>query len=95
MAGYVEEYRGNKMDENNKRIGDLKGHIYTDYDRLTPEDVIKMPLAEFEQRFGFRPDDALEKHWFAVVGKRLDDIARGAMEIGLVPTGDLSKVVME
>ena len=38
---------------------------------LSPEEVIKMPLKEFEERFGFRPVDALEKHSLASNAKRL------------------------
>ena len=63
-------------------------------DKLTPEAVIKMPLREFEQRFGFRPADALEKRWFAITGKRLDETSRLAIECGITPRGDLSQVVM-
>lgn len=36
----------------------------------TVEEVIAMPLAEFEQRFGFRPVDAEEKKHFAATGNK-------------------------
>lgn len=55
---------------------------------LTPDDVVKMPLAEFEQCFGFRPVDALEKKFFAVTGKRPDQFQREAIEARVL--GDIS-----
>lgn len=55
--------------------------------KLRPDEVIAMPLCEFEQRFGFRPVDALEKYWFAAVAKRINSDCRMACEIGLL--GDL------
>lgn len=62
---------------------------------LTPEDVIRMPLAEFEQRFGFRPIDALEKKHFAVTGKRPDQFMRDALEAGVAGETRLDNVIME
>lgn len=59
---------------------------------LTPENVKAMPLAEFEQRFCFRPADRLEKHWFAVTGKRIDSGSRAAVEAGLLGQIDLNGV---
>lgn len=64
-------------------------------DELTPDDVIKMPLAEFKERFGFLPDDKEEKKWFAVTAKRLSSINRDAIEAGIVGETDLSSVVFE
>ncbi len=66
--------------------------------QLDPEDVIKMPLDEFEQRFGFRPVDALEKKWFAVVAKRILPIQREMIAAGILDdagSNDLSNVVMD
>lgn len=63
--------------------------------KLYPEDVIKMPLAEFESRFGFRPFDALEKMWFAVNATRISNLQREAIAAGVIESGDLSQVVME
>lgn len=64
---------------------------------LTPGDVIAMPLGEFEERFGFRPVDALEKHWFASNATRLPDLMREALESGVLDEikPDLDHVVME
>ena len=63
---------------------------------LTPDDVKAMPLDKFEQRFGFRPVDALEKHFFAGMGQRLSPFMRNAIEQGLLgPLPDLSNIVME
>lgn len=59
-------------------------------------DVLAMPLAEFEERFGFRPTDALEKHWFACSGERITQQSRAAIKAGVLgDTPDLSHVVME
>ena len=59
-----------------------------------PKDVLAMPLAKFERIYGFRPADALEKYWFAVNGKRLNDITRAFMKLSdSVPC--LDNVVME
>ena len=66
--------------------------------QLSPEDVMKMPLDEFEQRFGFRPVDALEKKWFAVIAKRILPIQREMIAAGIlddVGSDDLSNVVMD
>lgn len=63
-------------------------------DELSPAEVITMPLSEFEERFGFRPVDALEKRFFAVTGKRPDAMQREMIEAGLMGEADLSKVVM-
>lgn len=63
--------------------------------QLTPEDVISMPLSEFEQRFGFRPIDALEKKHFAVTGKRPHSFMRAALEAGVAGERRLDNVVME
>lgn len=56
-------------------------------DELGPDDVIAMPLTEFEVRFGFRPVDALEKHYFASNAKRLQPHIREALEAGVI--GDI------
>lgn len=66
-----------------------------DNNALTVDDVIAMPLAEFEGRFGFRPTTASEKKWFAVMAKRQTQLDRDAIAAGIVSDGDLSKVVME
>jgi hypothetical protein len=51
---------------------------------MSPEEVIQMPLADFEKMFGFRPVDAFEKKWFAITGKRADDTTRAfAMLMGV------------
>lgn len=58
-----------------------------------PADVMAMTVAEFEQRFGFRPADKLEKYMFAVTGERLKPIVREMIEAGIGgPEPDLSKV---
>jgi hypothetical protein len=62
---------------------------------LTPAEVIKMPLNEFEERFGFRPVDALEKHYFASNAKRLEPHVREAIEAGVIGPVSLDHVVME
>lgn len=77
-----------------KSASEMVGYIYLDTDKLTPEDVIKMPLREFYHRFGFMPDDAAEKKWFAVIGKRLDSIGRGVLDAGVLGENDLSNVNM-
>ena len=59
---------------------------------MIPDDVIRMPLADFEKRFRFRPVDAFEKKWFAVTGKRATDTARAFAALEDI---DLSDVVME
>lgn len=64
-------------------------------DQLTPDDVIKMPLAEFERRFGFRPVDALEKKHFAVTGNRPNQLVRDAIEAGVIGASSTEGVVME
>ena len=62
---------------------------------LCPAEVIRMPLDEFEERFGFRPSDALEKHYFAVNAKRLEPFIREALEAGVLGDIQLSHVVMD
>ena len=64
---------------------------------LTPDEVNSMPLAEFEERFGFRPADALEKHYFAGMAKPLDPTMRAMINaIGPMPSQDiLDSIVME
>lgn len=64
-------------------------------DELSPEDVITMPLAEFEQRFGFRPVDAQEKKHFAATGKRISPFVREAIETGIIGDSPLDDVVMQ
>lgn len=54
-----------------------------------------MPLAEFEQRFGFRPVDALEKKHFAVTGNRPNRFVRDALEAGVLFKLNTDGVVME
>lgn len=63
---------------------------------LSPDEVVRMSLSEFELHFGFRPSDALEKYWFAINAARLDDVCREALEAGIM--GDipnLDHVIME
>jgi hypothetical protein len=63
---------------------------------FTQSEVMTMPLASFEAHFGFRPDEALEKYWFAITGKRLGRAERAAIVAsmaGRMP--DLRHVVME
>ncbi len=62
---------------------------------LTPSDVKKMPLAEFEDRFGFRPTDALEKYWFASNAERLTPLYRDALLAGVCGPFSLDDVVMD
>jgi len=59
---------------------------------MYPEEVIKMPLTDFEKMFGFRPEDALAKKWFAISGKQITDVVRAFAE--LEGEMDLSEVVM-
>lgn len=78
--------------------GQRVGHPATpvENDQLRPADVIRMPLAEFERRFGFRPSDKLEKKWFAITATRLTDGNRQALTSGVVGgLGNLDGVVME
>jgi hypothetical protein len=63
--------------------------------KLTPAEVIAMPLKEFEARFGFRPRDAIEKHYFASNAKRPSPIVREALAAGVLGDIDYSHVVME
>ena len=65
---------------------------YDDEQATAPDDVIRMPITDFEKKFGFRPVDAFEKKWFAVTGKRATDFARDFAKIADI---DLSDVVME
>jgi hypothetical protein len=63
---------------------------------LTQGEVMAMPLAAFEAHFGFRPEEALEKYWFAVTGKRLGAAERAAIVASLAGRmPDLSHVVMK
>jgi hypothetical protein len=66
-------------------------------EELTPRDVCTMPLAEFEERFGFRPVDALEKHFFAATGSRPSALQREAIEAGVLepPEADYGNVNMD
>jgi hypothetical protein len=66
----------------------------TKEEEMRPEDVIKMSLCEFTNRFGFSPADAREKKWFAVTGKRLTDDMRAAIEAGVIGDDNLDDVVM-
>lgn len=61
---------------------------------LSPAEVVAMPLGEFEQRFGFRPGDALEKHYFAANARRLEPHIREALEAGVLGDIRLDHVVM-
>lgn len=62
---------------------------------LTPIEVKQMPLDEFEQRFKFRPVDALEKCGFAMLGQRMHPETRAAIEAGILDMPDLTDVVMD
>jgi hypothetical protein len=63
---------------------------------LTQGEVMAMPLAAFEAHFGFRPEEALEKYWFAITGKRLGAAERAAIAASLAGRmPDLSHVVMK
>lgn len=64
-------------------------------DELTPDEVKAMPLKEFEERFGFRPVDALDKWGFAWMGKRMDPMTRDMISAGIIPVPDLSEVIMD
>ncbi len=61
---------------------------------MSPEEVIRMPLVDFENTFGFRPGDALEKKWFAITGKRITDTTK-AFALRMIDQIELSEVVME
>lgn len=61
---------------------------------LAPEDVKKMPLDEFQKRFGFRPVSAIEKHYFAAMGKRPDAMQLVMIEQGVLGLIDTTGVVM-
>lgn len=61
---------------------------------LTPEDVKRMSLNEFEKRFGFRPVSAIEKHYFAGMGKRPDVMQLVMIEQGVLGMVDTTGVVM-
>lgn len=63
--------------------------------QLTPADVIAMGLTRFEHIFGFRPTDALDKHFFAVNARRIDSGQRLAIAAGVIGEVDLSHVNME
>jgi hypothetical protein len=63
-------------------------------DQLTPAEVKAMPLEEFEQRFGFRPVDALEKWGWAMQGVRINDMSREMMRVGILDTPSLADIVM-
>ena len=55
-----------------------------------------MPLAVFEAHFGFRPEAALEKYWFAITGKRLGATEQAAIVASLAGRmPDLGHVVMQ
>ena len=64
-------------------------------DKLTSSEVIKMPLAEFEERFNFRPVSAIEKHYFAGLGRRPDATTLGILTAGILGEIDLTGVMME
>lgn len=64
-------------------------------DELSPAEVIRMPLSEFEERFGFRPVDALEKKFFAINAKRPERFQREALEAGVMGDLGLEDVNME
>lgn len=53
-----------------------------------------MPLAEFSERFGFRPKSAIEKHFFAGMAKRPDVITLQMLEAGVMGQTDTTGVVM-
>ena len=63
-------------------------------DELTPDDVKAMPLDEFEQRFKFRPVDALEKCYWAAMGRRIRGDTRSMIVAGVLPHPDVSNVRM-
>jgi hypothetical protein len=48
---------------------------------MSPEDVIKLSLEEFETAFGFRPKDAQEQKWYAITGKRLSKDTREFLKV--------------
>ncbi len=62
---------------------------------LTPDNVKAMPLDEFEERFGFRPSDALEKWGWAMMATRIAPDTRQAIQAGVIDTPDLSNIVMK
>ena len=82
-----------KVDKACREFRDGQGRLFED--ELTPQDVKRMPLSEFERRFGFRPRDALEKCAWAMQGQLMDDTAVSAMVAGIIPKPDLSDVVMD
>lgn len=74
---------------------EMKGNKMKQNAELSPQEVIEMPLSEFESCFGFRPVDSQEKKWFAVTGKRITTLDRDAIASGIVGDDDLSDIVME
>jgi hypothetical protein len=61
---------------------------------LRPSEVKAMGLREFEERFGWRPVDALEKYYFAGSARRITPIVREALQSGVLGPLTLSDVVM-
>jgi hypothetical protein len=61
---------------------------------MNPDEVIKMPLDDFEKAFGFRPRDALDKKWFAINGNRITETTR-AFALHLMGDLNLSDVIMK
>ena len=53
-------------------------------EQLTPAEVKAMPLKEFEQRFGFRPESAAEQHYFAGMGSRPDALTLRMLAAGVM-----------
>ena len=64
-------------------------------DQLTPPEVKAMPLQESQERFGFRPLDALEKWGYAMQGRRIDAMTRQMMSAGILDMPILADIVME
>lgn len=61
---------------------------------LTPQEVKAMGLKEFERRFGFRPVDAYEKHFFAGLGERPSPIVLEGIRAGIAGEVDIAAINM-
>jgi len=65
------------------------------HSQLTPDDIKAMGVKQFQRYFGFAPRDALEKHFFAAMGRRPTPMEREAITVGIVGIPNLSDVNME
>lgn len=61
---------------------------------LTSKDIKRMPLDEFEKKFGFRPKNAMEKYFFACNGERASQLTIMAMEAGVIGKVNTDDIIM-